>query len=105
MKNHCAKLNGNIVLVLFFLVDCGNRPAGSRVMNGDNAAPNSWPWQVSLRVGPKANHICGGTLVTPDWVVTAAHCVYKNTDPSGYTVVVGEIHNPGTTGYTKCRTP
>lgn len=88
-------------LIPLLPVGCGNRPSGARVMNGDNASPHSWPWQVSLRVGPKAYHSCGGTLITPEWVVTAAHCVYKNTDPSGYTVVVGKIF--GTTRHTKYR--
>ncbi|KAL9987989.1 hypothetical protein ACROYT_G002380 [Oculina patagonica] len=68
---------------------CGNRPAFSRVVNGDDASPHSWPWQVSLRV--RGGHICGGSLIRPDWIVTAAHCVYRNPNPSGYTVVVGKM--------------
>lgn len=64
------------------------RPPFSRVINGQDASPHSWPWQVSLRV--RGRHICGGSLIRPDWIVTAAHCVYRNSDPSGYTVVVGK---------------
>ena len=71
---------------------CGKRPSSFRVVNGDNAAPHSWPWQVSLRKNGKY-HSCGGSLITSEWVVTAAHCVYRNLDPSGYTVVVGKIQN------------
>ena len=65
------------------------RPPFSRVVNGDNASPHSWPWQVSLRV--RGGHICGGSLIRPNWIVTAAHCVYRNPNPSGYTVVVGKM--------------
>ena len=67
---------------------CGKRPFHStRVVNGQNAAPHSWPWQVSLR--KDGMHICGGSLIKPNWVVTAAHCVYKNKYPGFYRVVVG----------------
>lgn len=63
------------------------RPPFARVVNGQNAGPHSWPWQISLRV--RGRHICGGSLIRPDWIVTAAHCVDRNPSPSSYTVVVG----------------
>ena len=72
-----------------FPLGCGMRPAFSRVVNGQDASPHSWPWQISLRVS--GGHICGGSLIRDDWIVTAAHCVYRNTNPSGYTVVVGTL--------------
>ncbi|XP_001632947.3 chymotrypsinogen B isoform X2 [Nematostella vectensis] len=79
-----------------FIDACGKRPYGtSRVVNGDNAQQHSWPWQISLRVNGR--HICGGSLIAKDWVVTAAHCVDRNPTPSGYTVVVGAHHRTGNT--------
>lgn len=68
---------------------CGNRPAGSRVINGDDASPHSWPWQISLQ--KNGFHSCGGTLIRPDWVLTAAHCVFKNPNKAVYRVVVGKV--------------
>jgi len=74
---------------------CGKRPLSARVVNGMNAAPHSWPWQVSLRV--RGRHICGGSLIKPNWIVTAAHCVYRYPYPDGYTVVVGGHRRKGST--------
>ena len=46
----------------------------TRIVGGIEAAPYSWPWQLSLKVNGK--HTCGASLVSSDWVITAAHCVW-----------------------------
>ncbi|XP_036440356.1 chymotrypsin A-like [Colossoma macropomum] len=45
----------------------------SRIVNGEEAVPHSWPWQVSLQHNTGL-HFCGGSLINEWWVVTAAHC-------------------------------
>ncbi|XP_068694785.1 chymotrypsinogen B-like [Montipora foliosa] len=73
--------------------ECGKRSLFTRIVNGDDAAPHAWPWQVSLRVN--GHHICGGSLIRRNWIVTAAHCVRSYPYPDGYTVVVGAHRKKG----------
>uniref|UniRef100_A0A8D2PPD1 Transmembrane serine protease 4 n=1 Tax=Zosterops lateralis melanops TaxID=1220523 RepID=A0A8D2PPD1_ZOSLA len=54
------------------LTDCGQSVRTPRVLGGSPAAIEAWPWQVSLQY--RKEHICGGSIIAPGWVLTAAHC-------------------------------
>uniref|UniRef100_A0A4W4GDB4 Elastase 3 like n=1 Tax=Electrophorus electricus TaxID=8005 RepID=A0A4W4GDB4_ELEEL len=47
------------------------------VVNGVDARPHSWPWQISLQYlrDTEWRHTCGGSLIATNWVMTAAHCI------------------------------
>ena len=48
-------------------------PITKYIVNGDIVSPNSHPYMVALFLD--TIHFCGGSLVTPRHVITAAHCV------------------------------
>lgn len=59
-------------LVSLSCSDCGQVGSQDRIVGGTDALIEDWPWQVSLQQG--GQHTCGGSLLSPRWVVTAAHC-------------------------------
>ncbi|XP_041672047.1 transmembrane protease serine 9-like [Cheilinus undulatus] len=65
---------------------CGITPLNNRIVGGEDAPPGSWPWQASLQIF--GGHVCGGSLITKEWVMTAAHCFFSET-PSDWQVSLG----------------
>lgn len=54
---------------------CGvSRVQQSRVISGEVAKPDAWPWHIIMNY-MRFMYLCGGALVAPSWIVTAAHCV------------------------------
>ncbi|XP_038565948.1 transmembrane protease serine 9-like [Micropterus salmoides] len=64
---------------------CGLPPFNTKIVGGQVASAGSWPWQASLQ--RSGFHICGGTLINNDWVLTAAHCCARS-DVSTSTLTV-----------------
>ncbi|XP_060060788.1 putative serine protease 42 [Erinaceus europaeus] len=70
--------------LLAFSPDCGR--VFEKILGGQDAKEGKWPWQVSLRI--RNRHVCGGTLITQNWVLSAAHCILSR---SYYSVKIGGL--------------
>uniref|UniRef100_A0A4X2KA75 Enteropeptidase n=1 Tax=Vombatus ursinus TaxID=29139 RepID=A0A4X2KA75_VOMUR len=73
-------------------ITCGKQlvtqETNPRIVGGNNAKEGAWPWMVSLFFNGRP--ICGASLISNEWLVTAAHCVYgRNLITSRWKAVLG----------------
>ena len=80
------------------------RLPGERIVGGSAIDISEAPWQVMLNIDNA--YLCGGTLIDPQWVLTAAHCVEDDPDTgSVYPASAFEVWAGVTTVTEAARTP
>lgn len=79
------------VFLLCFIGAFGQVSAGSiqhRIIGGKPVEGIKYPWTVSLINTQDNEHFCAGSLIAPEWVITAAHCI-QGAGPKGIDVFIG----------------
>ncbi|XP_045501904.1 chymotrypsin-2-like [Colias croceus] len=66
-----------------------NNEVDTKIVGGKNASDGAYPHQVSLKASTWMEfHFCGGSIIFPKWVLTAAHCT-KDLQAEDITVLAG----------------
>ncbi|XP_007521346.1 enteropeptidase [Erinaceus europaeus] len=97
--------NGSLILTSskqclqdsLILLQCNQKPCGKKLIakgdrpkisGGNDAKEGAWPWLTALYYNNQL--LCGASLVSKDWLVSAAHCVYgRNLQPSRWKAALG----------------
>jgi len=87
---------------------CG-RPitSTSRIVGGEVASNRDWPWQIGLQKEDDDFIFCGGSLINQEWVLTAAHCITRNSPSKngcvapnpGLRIILGEFDKDNIDGH------
>lgn len=91
---HLAMLKFLLLLFCIQITLVYSRNTNSRVkriINGTPSELNEFPFSVSLQVlsDSKYTHFCGGTIIANGWILTASHCLYKESFDDIYVFIGG----------------
>lgn len=79
---------GTLLLFSSFTASGMESDITARLIGGDKAQPNAWPFMVALTRNGATQPFCGGSLIANQYVLTAAHCVDRQTLASDLQAVV-----------------
>ena len=68
---------GKCQSLLLVAVMFSGLPAAAQIVGGEAANPDDWPGMASLQAVADGSHyhLCGATMISPEWALTAGHCL------------------------------
>ncbi|CRL05288.1 CLUMA_CG018039, isoform A [Clunio marinus] len=98
-SRHCAIIMKTVLIILTLsgLIFCHPTvDKGSKIVGGENAVEHEAPFMVTLQVDRFGDgnfrHTCGGSILNPNWILSAAHCITENGLELDYQIIAGQ-HN------------
>ncbi|XP_077713573.1 serine protease 38 isoform X1 [Canis aureus] len=70
-------------------VACGRRYIQGKIVGGVDVLERKWPWQVSVHY--RGFHICGGSIISEYWILSAAHCFDRDKNIVAFDMYVGLV--------------
>lgn len=92
-----------------FLSGAGGAGGVDEIVGGEPVQQGAYPWMAGLLLSNSLDNLflaqfCGGMLIEPSWILTAAHCVYSDFtftrvyDPLELTVLLNQVDLEGEGG-------
>ncbi|KAF4022258.1 hypothetical protein G4228_013965 [Cervus hanglu yarkandensis] len=78
---------------------CGKTAVTGRITGGKDTVDKRWPWQAGLLY--QGTFICGASLISDYWVISAAHCFQMSHKPSDYKILLGYYQLEKPTSYSQ----
>ncbi|XP_037809756.1 collagenase-like [Lucilia sericata] len=79
MKLFLSRLSILLILLLNVKTTAAANNQSASIIAGVRAIPGEYPWHVLLKRRPQSSLLCGGSVISNTWVLTAAHCIINRT--------------------------
>lgn len=81
----------NFITLLFACSSARRLEAFSRIIDGIEAEKGQFPHQVSVKLSSTHKHICGGSIISDKFILTAGHCFERDDKPTEFFVYFGAL--------------